>query len=77
MTSENPDIFYPIALEDKGLKMLIIASILTLKRGNEICGSEEIFTLVKDPIDGVIKNKAFNDILDILVQKQSVKRNKI
>ena len=57
--------------------MLIIASMLTLKRGNEKCGSEEVFTLVKDPTDGVIKEEAFNDILDILVQKQSVKRNKI
>ena len=36
-----------------------------------------VFNLVKDLIDGVIKKDAFNNFLDILVQKQSVKRNKI
>ena len=33
--------------------------------------------LVKDSVDGVIKKEVFNNSLDILVQKQSVKRNKI
>ena len=56
--------------------MLIIALIQTLKRGNK-CGNEEVFNLVKDSVDGVIKKEVFNNLLDILVQKQSVKRNKI
>ena len=38
---------------------------------------EEVFNLVKDSIDGVIKKEVFNNLLDILVQKQSIKRNKI
>ena len=36
-----------------------------------------IFNLVKDSIESVIKKEVFNDILDILVQKESVKRNEI
>ena len=77
MTSETPDMLYPIAVEEKDLKMLIIARIQTLKRGNKKCGKEEVFNLVKDLIDGVIKKEVFNYLLDILVQKQSLKRSKI
>ena len=77
MTSETPDMFYPIAIEQKKLEMLIIASIQTLKRGNKKCGNEEVFNLVKDSVDGIIKKEIFNNLLDILVQKQSVKRNNI
>ena len=77
MTSETPDMLYTIAVEEKELEMLIIASIQTLKCGNKICKNEEVFNLVKDSVDGVIKKKVFNNLLDILVQKQSIKRNKI
>ena len=49
MTSETPDMLYAIA------EMLIIASIQTLKCGSKKCGSEEVFNLVKDSVDGVIK----------------------
>ena len=77
MTSETPDMLYPIAVEEKELEMLIIASIQTLKCGNKKCGNEEVFNLAKDSVDGVIKKKDFNNLLDILVQKQSIKRNKI
>ena len=72
--SETPDMLYPIAVEEKELEMLIIASIQTLKRGNKKCGNEEVFNLVKDSVDVVIKKEAFNNFL---VQKQSIKRNKI
>ena len=74
MMSETPDMLYPIAVEEKELEMLIIASIQTLKRGNKKCGNEEVFNLVKDSVDVVIKKEAFNNFL---VQKQSIKRNKI
>ena len=77
MTSENPNIRYPITIEDKELEVLTIASIQTLKCGNKKCGNEEVFNLVKDSIDGVIKKEVVNNLLDILVQNQSVKRNKI
>ena len=57
MTSETPDMHYPIAVEEKEPEKLIIASIQTLKRRNEICGIEDAFNLVKDSVDGVIKKK--------------------
>ena len=57
MTSESPDILYPIAVEEKDLEMLIIASIQTLKRENKKSGKEEVFNLVKDSVDGVIKKE--------------------
>ena len=44
---------------------------------------EEVFNLVKDSIDGVIKKdgiikkEVFNNLLDILVHDKSIKRNKI
>ena len=43
MTSQTPDMLYPIAVEEKELEMLIITSIQTLKRGNKKCGNEEVF----------------------------------
>ena len=73
MTSENPDMLHPIAIDDKELEILIIASIQTLEHGNKKCGNEEVFNLVKDSVDGVIKKEVLNNSLDILVQNQSVK----
>ena len=35
MTSETPDMIYPMAVEEKELEMLIIASIQTLKLGRK------------------------------------------
>ena len=46
MTSETPIMLYTIAVEEKELEMLIIASIQTLKRGNKTCRNEEVFNLV-------------------------------
>ena len=77
MMPETPNIVYPITMEEKELKMLIIAPIQTLKRGNKKCGNEELFNLVKDLVNGVIKKEVFNNTLDILAQKYSVKRSKI
>ena len=76
MMSETLDMLFPIAVEEKELEMLIIASIQTLTRGNKKCGNEEVFNLVKDSVDGVIKKELFNNLLDILVQKQSTKETK-
>ena len=77
MTSETLDMLYPITVEKKELKILIIASIQTLKLRNKKCRNEEVFNLVKDSVDGVIKKEVFNILLDILVQKQSIKINKL
>ena len=43
MTSETPDMLYPITVEKKELEMLIIESMQTLKRGNKKCGNEQVF----------------------------------
>ena len=65
--SGTPDMLYPIASEKKELRILVIASIQTLKLGNKKCGNKEVFNLVKDSVDGVIKKEVFNNFLDILV----------
>ena len=57
MTSETPDMHYPIAVEENEPEKLIIASMQALKRRNEICGIEDVFNLVKGSVDGVIKKK--------------------
>ena len=77
MMSETLDMLFPIAVEEKELEMLIIASIQTLKRGNKNCGNEEAFNSVKDSVDGVIKKEVLHNLLNFSVQKQSIKRSKI
>ena len=76
MTSETPDVLYPIAVEEKAWNVWNRIN-QTLKRGKEECGNEAVLNLVKDSVDGAIKKEVLNNSLDILVQKQSVKRNKI
>ena len=75
MTSGPPNMLYPNVVEEKELEMLIIVSIQTLRRGIKKCG-KEAFNLVKDSVDGVIKEEVFNNLLDTSVQEQSVKRSK-
>ena len=60
MMPETPNIVYPIAMEEKELEMLIIAPIQTLKPANKKCGNEELFNLVKDSVNGVIKKEVFS-----------------
>ena len=45
MTSETPIMLYTIAVEEKELEMLIIASIQTLKRGNKKCLKNALMNL--------------------------------
>ena len=66
------DTLFPIAVEEKELEMLLIASINTLKPGNKKSGNEVVFNLLKDSIDGVIKKETFNNLENILVQSQSI-----
>lgn len=66
------DTLFPIAVEEKELEMLLIASINTLKPGNKESGNEVVFNLLKDSIDGVIKKETFNNLENILVQSQSI-----
>ena len=57
--------------------MLIIASIQTLKRGNKKCRNEEVFNLVKDSIDDVIKKEVFNNLLEIYFKTNPSKETKL
>ena len=61
-------------VEDRGLEMLIIASIQTLKRGNKKCGKDEVFRLFRDSVDDVTK-ETFDKLLELLIQNQSVRLN--
>ena len=61
-------------VEDRELEMLIIASIQTLKRGNNKCGKDEVFRLFRDSVDDVTK-ETFDKLLDLLIQNQSVRLN--
>ena len=61
-------------VEDRELEMLIIASIQTVKRRNKKCPSNEVFRLFRDSVDSVIK-ETFDKLLELLIQKQSVRLN--
>ena len=52
-------------IDGKALETLIIASVRTLKRGNNKCGREEVSKLVKDC---KICKDLFNKILDSLTE---------
>ena len=78
MTSENPDTFHPVTDEEKELKILTVASIRTLKRGNKKYGNEEFEKdSIKDSIDSDITKEDFDKFLKIIVKNQSVERNKV
>ena len=49
MTSETPDMFYPIAVEEKELEMLIIAS----KQNTKTCGE----TFIQSNFEGALTLK--------------------
>ena len=53
--------------------MLIIAFIQTLKQGNEKCGKDDVFKLVKDSLDEKIARETFEELLESLIQSQSIK----
>ena len=55
--------------------MLIIAFIQTLKQGNEKCGRDDVFKLVKDSLDEKIAREIFEELLESLIQSQSIKPN--
>ena len=51
------------------------ASIQTLKQGNEKCGKDDVFELVKDSLDEKIARETFEELLESLIQSQSIKLN--
>ena len=61
----------------KGLEILVIASIQTLKRGNKKCGREEFYRLVNDSLNKDITREAFELILNSMIDNHSVNLNVI
>ena len=57
--------------------MRTVASFRTLKRGNKKCGNEEVFQLVTNVIGSDITKEGFDRLLELLIENQSFKRNKI
>ena len=45
-----------------------MASIQTPKQGNEKCGKDEVFELVKDSLDEEIARETFEELLESLIQ---------
>lgn len=66
---------YVFIIKDRIVEMLIIAFIQTLKQGNEKCGKDDVFELVKDSLDEKIARETFEELLESLIQSQSIKPN--
>ena len=61
----------------KDLKILVLASIQTLKRENKKCGREEVYRLVNDSINKDITEEVFELILNSMIDNHSVNLNVI
>ena len=53
------------------LQTMILASIQTLKRNKNKCGTEEVFQLVLEESD--IDKESFDKILELLIENQKLK----
>ena len=53
------------------LQTMILASIQTLKRNKNKCGTEEVFQLVLE--EGDIDKESFDKILELLIENQKLK----
>ena len=60
-----------IAISEDQLALLITTSIQTLKRKKK-CGREEVYNLVNESIECKISSEAFNEILNSLIENESV-----
>ena len=60
-------------IDDKEIEVLINASIETLKRQKSKCGKDELFKLMKDMIKENIIREVFDETLDSLIERGSVK----
>ena len=52
---------------------MILPSIQTLKRNNKKCGTEEVFQLGLESLEGDIDKESFDKILESLIKNQKVK----
>ena len=64
-------------VNNKDLKILVITSIQTLKRGNKKCGREEVYRLVNDSLNKDITREAFELNLNSIIDNHSVNLNVI
>ena len=64
-------------VNNKDLKIMVIASIQTLKRGNKKCGREEVYRLVNDSLNKDITREAFELNLNSIIDNHSVNLNVI
>ena len=55
------------------LQTMILASIQTLKRNKNKCGTEEVFQLVLESLESDIDKESFDKILELLIENQKVK----
>ena len=71
--AEIPDLKeVPHIVEGRDLKILIVASIETLKRSNKKCGKEEVLHLVQESVDNEITKEHFEERLSKLTKCHSV-----
>ena len=72
MGEEMSDSESVTAISEDQLALLITTSIQTLKRKKKKCGREEVFNLVNESIECKISFEAFNEILNSLIENESV-----
>ena len=80
MTSSTEDWLNSDLTDGKALKILIIASVRILKRGNKKCGRAEASKLVNNTLCNEHCRDLFNETQDSLIEKQfiecSIKNNR-
>ena len=72
MGEEMSDSESVTAISEDQLALLITTSIQTLKRKKKKCSREEVFNLVNESIEYKISSEAFNEILNSLIENESV-----
>ena len=64
-----------VNIDDKEIELLIIASIVTVKRQNKKRGKDEVFALVKDSLEEATTMESFEKSLALLQASNSIKFN--
>ena len=64
-----------VNIDDKEIELLIIASIVTVKRQNKKRGKDEVFALVKDSLEEATTMASFEKSLALLQASNSIKFN--
>ena len=61
-----------IAISEDELALLITTSIQTLKTKKKKCGREDIYNLVNESIEYKISSEEFHEILNSLIENETV-----